>query len=119
MDNFSLISQLPITSVLDKLWIKYSSLGYNCLWLWEDWRLTDGWRVNVNENYVKDFSKDRASGSPYIFIKLYLKYCDKEVFQRFADKFGIENKNRDTNKNKKSFNKKREPMKLPKYYANW
>jgi hypothetical protein len=73
----------------------------------------------VSENYVKDFSKDRASGSPYMFLKLYLKCSDKEVFQWFSDQFGLENRNRDTNNNKKSFNKKREPMKLPKYHSNW
>lgn len=117
MDNYSLISQLPITSVLDKLWIKYSKVGPNCLWLWQNWRLTDWWRVKINENYVKDFSRDRPYGSPYLFVKLYMKLSDKETFQRFADNFDVENRNR--NINKKYFNKKREPMKLPKYYSNW
>jgi hypothetical protein len=73
----------------------------------------------VNQNYINDFSKDRPHGSPYIFLKMYLKLCDKETFQRFADNFGIENNTRNTNKDKKYFNKKREPMKLPKYYSNW
>ena len=73
----------------------------------------------MSENYVKDFSRDRPYGSPYLFVKLYLKICDKEVFQWFSDQFGLENKNRDVNRNKENFNKEKEPMKLPKYYSNW
>lgn len=117
---YDIISQTSMENILDKLWIKYSRVGFNSLRLWDDGRLTDWWTLNIFGNYVNDFSgKERANGWPFAFVKSYLKLCDKEVFQRFADNFGIENKNRDTNKNKKSFNKKRESMKLPKYYANW
>jgi len=116
---YQAISQIPMKDVLDKLGIKYTVLG-SSLGLWDGGKLTDGWRDNLKNNYVNDFScKDRPSGSPFSFVKSYLWLSDKETFDWFIDNFGIENNTRNTNKNKKYFNKKRESMKLPKYYSNW
>lgn len=117
---YDIISQISMEAILDKLWIKYSRIGFGSLRLWDGGKLTDWWTLNITDNFVNDFAaKWRAKWWPFAFVKSYLWICDKDVFSRYSSYFGIENKNRNTNKNKKYFNKKRESMKLPKYHNNW
>ena len=86
------IKQLPIISVIDRLWLKYFKK-----WSWEYW-LYDGWEktswrwFNVNKNIASDFSKDRASWDTFWFVKSYLSMDDKQTFNWFAENFQIEDK---------------------------
>lgn len=75
--------------------------------------LTHGRVVNIGENYVNDFSWDRARWWPFAFVKSYLGLFDKEVFQWFGDNFGL---SFDLTKKQKS--KTKVKQKLPKYSYN-
>lgn len=112
MNNFEIINQILINSMLDILKIQYISCA-NCLCLFENWRVTDWWIGNVSENYINDFSwKWRPSWPPFAFVKKYLKLSDKETFDWFEENFGIWWEA--TDKTKKIY-KKREILKLPAY----
>lgn len=83
------INSCPINAILDLLGIVYWKQG-NILALWQDGKITDGWRANISSNYVNDFSmKDRAIWWPYSFVKKYLNLSDKETFDWFYTYFGI------------------------------
>lgn len=90
---YNQINQLDIIYLLDKLWIKYQSLWNGSIWLIEDWKLTDGWRGNIRDNYIHDFSwKWRTSGPPFAFIKKHLNLSTNETFKRFETNFNIKDK---------------------------
>lgn len=87
-DTFQFIGTIPIANILDKLSICYKkSNGY--LYLIQDWKLTDWWIVNIDNNYVNDFSRDRAKWWPFAFVKSYLKLNDRETFDWFKENFWI------------------------------
>ena len=87
-DAFQFISVIPMAYVLDKLLISYQKKDGQ-LYLIQDWKLTDGWTVNIVGNYVNDFSNDRSRWWPFAFVKSYLKLTDKETFNWFKDNFWI------------------------------
>lgn len=103
---YNQINQIFILSILDHLWIEYKKLWSNEYWIIEDWKLTDGYRVNVNWNYVADFSKARSRGSPYAFVKQYLWLDDRGTFNRFKTEFGLENHHKSQYIRKKNLKKK-------------
>lgn len=83
------IIQIPMTDVLDKLWLSYTRVWATNEYSidWADW-----WRFNQEKNFVEDFSHDRAEGNPFAFIRAYLKIDDSETYKRFEFNFGFENK---------------------------
>lgn len=82
------IKRIPIKDVMDMLGVSYSSAGTNEYTIVEWWKNTSGWRFNTEKNICYDFSKDRPSWDTFWFVKLYLWYGDKEVFEWFSTKFG-------------------------------
>lgn len=86
--NTEEIKAIPIRDVIDKLGISYTTAGTNEFTLVEGWKVTSGWRFNAEKNIVYDFSKDRAGGDTFGFVKNYVGLDDKETFKRFADNFG-------------------------------
>ena len=86
------INQLYILDLLDKLWVKYQSLWNETIWIIMDGKLTDGWKGNVRDNYIHDFSgKWRANGPPFSFVKKYFNLTSHETFKRFETHFNIKN----------------------------
>ena len=60
------MNDIPITDVLDKLWVSYR-------WdvIYQDWKPTGGWKINTRWNFVNDFSKDRPKWWPVQFVMMY------------------------------------------------
>lgn len=89
---YNLVNQISLLPLLDKLWVKYKDLWNGTIWLIEDGKLTNGWRVNIRDNYIHDFSwKWRASGPPFSFVQKYLNLTNQETFWWFKEHFNIEN----------------------------
>jgi len=86
--NTEEIKAIAIRDVIDKLGISYTGAGTNEFTLVEWGKVTSGWRFNTEKNIVYDFSKDRAGGDTFGFVKNYVGLDDKETFKRFADNFG-------------------------------
>lgn len=85
------INSIPITEVLKKLSIEYST-SWNTITLKQNDSWTDGRKGSIKDNYVNDFAwKWRAVWSPYSFVKSHLDLSDKETFQRFNDEFHSNN----------------------------
>ncbi len=90
MIMYNQINQIPIQSILDKLWIKFRYEGNWILWLIENERFTNGWKLNVRDNYIHDFSwKWRPIGPPFAFVKQYFNLTANETFKRFETNFNI------------------------------
>ena len=83
-DTLREIQDIPMSSVLDKVWLCYHNDG--------SIENTDWWKVNFKWNYVNDFSRDRWNGWPFNFIKHYLNLENKEVYKWFSDNYNISNK---------------------------
>ncbi len=92
------INYIPITNVLEVLWIKYE-------WetILENWKKTNGYRINYEKNYINDFSnKWRPIWEPFSFVKSYYKLQETnqiwdiaeqnsiiKTYRFFKEKFGI------------------------------
>lgn len=92
------INSIPITNVLDVLWIQYD-------WeiILENWAKTNGYKINHEKNYVNDFSnKWRPTWEPFSFVKGYYKLQEDQqpwnmaeqnaiikTYRFFKEKFGI------------------------------
>jgi hypothetical protein len=97
------INQCPIQNVLDKLRLPYKDLWNWTLWIFEDWKITNGRKANIRGNYINDFSgKNRARWSPFNLVKEYLNLTTQETFKWFETNYNI--------KNEKSFQKKSKVM---------
>ena len=87
------INKIPIKTVLDRLKIEYK---WNKLWD-ENWIETDGWRINVEGNYIHSFThdKERAEWEPFAFALKYFKNkygddkCYVYTYSFFAKNFWI------------------------------
>lgn len=86
--NTEEIKAIAIRDVIDKLGISYTTAGTNEFTLVEGWKVTSGWRFNTEKNIVYDFSKDRAGGDTFGFVKKFVGLDDKETFKWFSDNFG-------------------------------
>lgn len=100
--SYDQINQLPIWQVLSRLGIEFNSSHRI-----REWGNITSWRkINSQDNYVNDFSKDRAKGWPFALVKSYLHLSNREAFKWFEEKFWIvdyerkqrKNKNRSSNK---------------------
>ena len=108
MTNSYEINNLNFLAVLDKLHIDYSRAWINLYKLHENWRMTDGWILNVTENKINDFSwKERPKWPPFAFVKQRLGCTDAETYKWFADKFGIDHKTIKAPTKKKEATKKK------------
>jgi hypothetical protein len=101
------INQISIKDILDKLWLPYKNLWNWTLWIFENWKITDGRKVNIRENYIHDFSwKNRAIGPPFSVVQKYLNLSTRETFKFFEENFNTKpeliNKNKKSKKQKKS-----------------
>jgi len=115
MENYEIINQIPIKSILDFLRIQYRSEGPT-MYLFCDGKQTDWWIWNIQLNYINDFSSRwRAKGPPFAFVRTYLHLDDRQTFERFEDKFGIW---WGVIKKTKSIYKKRRIRKYPVYNNN-
>lgn len=115
MDNLQIINGIPIGTILNTLKIQYRPDGY-CLCLFESNKETDGRKVNIQLNYINDFSwKWRAKGQPFAFVKSYLGLDNKQTFERFQNNFGVW---WGVIKKTKTPYKKRGIVRLPSYYNN-
>ncbi len=117
MDNYQIIKQIQIISVLDRLNLQYRVNG-NCIYVYKDWKMTNWRKGNLSGNYLNDFSHDRAKWWPFEIVKAYKKFDDKGTFQRFENNFWVWWDNT-KDKIKKSNYRKRKTRHLPTYTNNW
>ncbi len=91
MDNYNEINQITMTLILDRLGIGYKKIWNSIHLINKDLAIADWWVVCTkwNNQYVQDFSKDRAKWPPFSFVKSYLWLSDKETFKWFDEKFWI------------------------------
>ena len=75
-------------NIFDCVGISYKKRG-DILRLYDNGKLTDGWICFLKTNNVKDFSKERADGNPFNFIKLKYNLDNKWVFSWFSDNYWI------------------------------
>lgn len=88
IDIFKEIKGIPITDVLDKLWVFYETVGHT-LELYEWDKHTDWWRWDINWWYIKDFTGKRAQGDWVSFVMGYLGMEKWEAVRWFKDTFHI------------------------------
>lgn len=84
------IIQIPIWTVLDKLWIWYKKKSWDEFSIFEDWVETDWRRFNISKNFVEDFAHDRPQGNPFAFVRAFLKIDDKQTYEWFEHNFWID-----------------------------
>lgn len=66
-EKLNQINTIPITEVLDVLGVEYrGNTIYDSEWL-----PTSGYKINLDENYIIDFSHSRPEGEPFAFVKGY------------------------------------------------
>ena len=88
IDIFKEIKNIPITEVLDKLWVIYEAVGHT-LELYEWDKHTDWWRADTIWWFVKDFTGKRAQGDWVSFVMGYLWMEKWEAVRWFKDTFHI------------------------------
>lgn len=68
--TMEIINKVPILNVIDRLWLKYNPDNYA---LYDfDWTLSSWWKIDVENNYVNDFSKMRPRWEPFAFVLWFL-----------------------------------------------
>ena len=77
------ILQIDYLSLLDKLWIEHKKAWFN------EHRLqgADWWSLNIEKNFITDFSNDRPQWNQFVFVREYKKLDDKETFEWFKENF--------------------------------
>jgi len=118
MDSYQKINQIFLSVILDRLGVGYKKICDNTIMVKEWDKKTDGWVLNIIENYINDFTKDRAKWPPFSFLKSYLWLNDKETFDWFKDNFGIDG-NYDKTKTKTKTKQKNKRQKRIKYCSDW
>ena len=88
MNIFEEIKQIPISEILTTLGIKYKKVMWT-LNLYEKWKITDWWKANINDNFVSDFSKTRATWDQLAFVEKYLKIDRWEAVKWFKNNFSV------------------------------
>lgn len=66
-EKLNQINKIPITEILDVLWVKYSGNTIHT----DAWVVTNGYKIKISENYIIDFSHSRPSWEPFAFVKEY------------------------------------------------
>lgn len=68
--TMEIINKVPILNVIERLWLRYNPDNYA---LYDfDWTLSSWWRIDVENNYVNDFSKMRSKWEPFAFVLWFL-----------------------------------------------
>ena len=80
MTVFQQIRDIPILGVLHHLGLQTQNGK-----ILHNGKQTDGWTVNVNENFVKDFSQERGQGDQLAFVQSYLGITKKEAIEWFKE----------------------------------
>lgn len=108
------INQIPFEQVFSKLWVKTFYCGFWTKWIYDNWKQTDGWKLNEKENLVNDFSWKRAKGDVISFIQEFLKIDFQQTLDFCKWNFNIyEEKPMDTFVKRKEF-KQIEPLNTSK-----
>lgn len=95
MSAYDEINETPILEVLNCLGIEYDSS--RCI---KEWGRVTSWRkINLQDNYINDYSNNRAKGSPFAFVKNYLSLSNWETFKWFEENFWITDDDRKKNYN--------------------
>jgi len=80
------VKRINILLVLDSLWIEYKRVASDTYALYDNWKWTDWWRANTEQNIVSDFSsKWRPHWNPLNLAIEYLNLSVKETLLRFKD----------------------------------
>lgn len=88
MDIFQQIKQIPITEVLQRVWIKYK----NTMWtlnLYEGQKITDWWKAKINDNFVTDFTWKRPQGDQLAFVQGLMNSNKWEAVEWFKTNFWL------------------------------
>jgi hypothetical protein len=85
---FQKINDIPLTDLLDKLWIFYETV-WNNLELYEGDKHTDGWRWDIGWGFIKDFAWKRAQGDRITFVMGYLGMEKWDSVRWFKDSFWL------------------------------
>ena len=88
MNIFEQIKQIPIISVLDKCGIQHKKVMWT-LQLYDNWKYTDWWRGNINDNFITDFSWKRACWDQLAFVEKHLRITRWEAVDWFKRNFDI------------------------------
>lgn len=85
---FEQINQIALVDILDKVWLSYK-VRWNYIELFEDGRLTDGWRWDIVKWIINDFSGKRASGDRITFLMAYFNKDKGEVVNWMKTNFNL------------------------------
>ena len=66
-EKLNKINTISITEVLNTIWIKYSGNTIHT----KDWIPTSWYKINLEDNYIIDFSHSRPEWEPFAFVKWY------------------------------------------------
>ena len=87
MDNiFAVIKTIPLTDILQKLWIHYDVV-WNDIHLYEGDKCTDGWRWDIDRGFIRDFSKNRAQGDRITFVMGHLNISKGDAVVWLKEQF--------------------------------
>ena len=101
MDIFAQINNIPITQILDRIGIKYKKIMWT-LSLYENWKLTDWRKCNINEWFITDFTWKRSQWDRITFIMWYLNLDKWEVVEWYKQQFNLIDSSDNSNINKKN-----------------
>ena len=87
------MNRIPFIQIFDKLWIKTFQCWNWTLWLYDNWERTSGWKLNINENLVNDFTNKRANGDVISFVKTLLNIDFDGACDWLEDNFILTAKN--------------------------
>ncbi|MDD5770564.1 MAG: hypothetical protein PHE25_06340 [Candidatus Gracilibacteria bacterium] len=92
--TMELINKTSILDVINKLGLRYNHANYS---LYDfDGTESSGWKIDVENNYVNDFSKMRPKGEPFAFVLGFLNLTNGVrdanyglTYKFFEENFGI------------------------------
>lgn len=83
------INQIDLELILNELWIKYKK-QWGSASLYENWKLTDWWKADLNKWIVSDFSNWwRASWDRVKFVQTTLWLSFNSTLEWFTERFNI------------------------------
>lgn len=88
MDIYYEIKQIPITDILNKIGIKYKTIMWT-INLYENWKITDWRKWNINDNFITDFTGKRPQWDQIAFIEKYFNLSKHETIEWFKKNFWV------------------------------
>lgn len=90
MDIISQINSLDFITILQTLWIRFKK-HWHVLHLYDNWKLTDGWKADLNKGIVSDFSnKWRPQWDRISLIEAFFSISRKEAVKWYAENFWLQ-----------------------------